>query len=212
MEPISAIAAIALALAAAADAYQESSEESPHRKLVEFLAMQAAMIHQTQRQPPGRYTSIMDYVLDQGKLYRVRQLDSEQLAYVQRVMDRSHWPFRVKECFTNAQYALFYDFDKRLAYVEGYAVGPASFPVHHAWVTVDGIPVELTWRGSEPGPLVQPGPHFAYFGVEYDSDWLKKRLLERQAGVSVIDDYEKGWPELQKPRLRPFPQSSASDS
>jgi hypothetical protein len=209
MDPIS-IAAITLALAAMADGYPQAPKESKLRQLIDFLAAQAAMIHNMRKMGPDRYTSVVDYILDRGKYYQAQELSQEQLDYLDQVMERSGYFFAPRECFSNAQYALLFDVENRMAYVEGYAHGQAPIPVHHGWLTIDGAPVEITWRdhsSNRSGPMIQPKLDFAYFGVEFDRDDLARQMFEKQFLGTVIDDWEAGWPELQKPRKRAFPVS-----
>jgi hypothetical protein len=211
VDPISAIGALTLAIAAAADGYAKQEEGSKLRQMVDFMAMQAAMAARGRRHR-GSYTSVVDYILDRGKHYPVRQLTQEQLAYLHQTMRSFGRPLEQKECFFNALMMLMYDFDDRLRYVEGYAHGQAPIPVHHAWVAIDGVPVEVTWRDfdSGTGPWIQPPSDFAYLGVEFDKKPLIHNMFEREVVYPVIDDWKAGWPELQKPRLRALPGPDTS--
>lgn len=214
MDPLTGIATLILALATAADGYEQAPKESGLRQMLDFMASMAAMVRQIQKTSSDAYVNVPDYLLDRGKHYPVQTLTDEQLAYVKKVMDSSSFEYEIKQCFGNAQWALVYDHDKRLGYVEGYALGQAPIPVHHAWLTVDGAPVEPTWRlfdrqrdPFDPSvlPMIQPLPSFAYFGVEFDRKKLIKQMHEQGAMCSVLDDWKNNWPELRQPRIRPAP-------
>ena len=50
----------------------------------------------------------------------------------------------------NAQWLVLHDPARQLEYVEGIGVGPASFPVHHGWATLNGKVIDLTFRTHKP--------------------------------------------------------------
>jgi hypothetical protein len=54
-----------------------------------------------------------------------------------------------KNCFMNAMRLATNDFDVRGTYVEGYAMAPSGWPVHHAWVTLErgGYDLAVCGRG-----------------------------------------------------------------
>lgn len=204
---------LTLAFAALADGYASAPKGSKLQQMVDFMAQQAALIHQMNRRPTS-YSSVIDFILDRGRHFPVRTLTKEQLAYLDKVMDRSGWAFELKGCFANTQYVMFFDSDNRLTYVEGYAFGQGPIPVHHAWLAIDGVPVEVTWRDfdrrpredwDEAPPLIQPLADSAYFGVEYQRAELPN-IFKRKTIYPVIDDWHHRWPELHKPRLRELPE------
>lgn len=73
-----------------------------------------------------------------------------------------------KMCFCNAaNHAIG---DESLTYVEGYAIN--MIPCMHAWcVDTGGNVIDTTWRNSE---------DCIYFGVPFDTKYLRRVLLERQ--------------------------------
>lgn len=76
-----------------------------------------------------------------------------------------------KDCFRNAAlFALNGGYECR--YVEGFAIRAGIwFPVHHAWVEVDGKAMDNTWRD----PF-----ECQYFGVPIETDLLRDELLRNK--------------------------------
>jgi hypothetical protein len=214
MDPAT-IGALFLALAAAADSYEQSEQGSRLRQMLDFMVQQAALARSARKVDRHSYASSAGYILDRGRHYPVKPLTEEQRAYIERVIERSTFSFEPKQCFANAQYILLYDHDNRLTYVEGYTFGNAPIPVLHAWVVIDGdVPVELTLRDMKGdysfddvftrGPMIQPLDGFVYYGVRFPPRFIIERFFELGSLMTVIDDWEHGWPELQKPRRSPI--------
>src|SRR5262245_18836640 len=66
-----------------------------------------------------------------------------------------------KKCFVNAgRLAL----ERRGTYVEGFAMSPRSHaPVHHAWITLDGVhAIDVTWPNA---------PECSYFGIPFSKEF-----------------------------------------
>lgn len=69
-------------------------------------------------------------------------------------------------CFMNATHAVLHH--EMGVYTEGFAMTPRlGIPIHHAWLTIDGKAVDLTW----------PHDDATYFGVEFDKSVLIKETL-----------------------------------
>lgn len=90
----------------------------------------------------------------------------------------------MKQCYMNAgQLAIDY---RSLTYYEGYAVGKASIPIHHAWVVdEDGEVIDTTWR--EDG---EDAREWTYLGVGFQGDFLCEIILEKET-----------WGVLDSPRV-----------
>ena len=76
--------------------------------------------------------------------------------------------------------------DDSLIYCEGFAqVNSGSLPRLHSWVT-DGLgrAIDNTW--SRPG--------VAYAGVPFKSFFVNMTALKNQATISLLDDWENGYP------------------
>lgn len=68
-------------------------------------------------------------------------------------------------CFMNATHAVSAGSG---VYTEGFAITPGlGIPIHHAWLTIDGKAVDVTW----------PYDDAIYFGVEFDKSILIKETL-----------------------------------
>jgi hypothetical protein len=86
--------------------------------------------------------------------------------------------------------------DTALVYVEGYAIGSKTGrPTHHAWLTPadrDGLSppsaIDPTWR--QPARGHGPDEEFAYFGIAFDSTWLRANFNEDAQGV--LDNWHNG--------------------
>jgi hypothetical protein len=113
----------------------------------------------------------------------------------QVVLDYSSWyepvevPDRInvgtpQQCHKNAA-DLTLD-DDTLIYCEGYALFKSgSQPTLHAWVTDGhGRAIDNTW----------PQPEVAYAGVPFQSLFVNLTALKNRATISLLDDYQNGWP------------------
>ena len=92
----------------------------------------------------------------------------------------------VQECHKNAQ-VLASDHES-LTYCEGYALYESdSVPVLHAWVTDGtGKAIDTTW--DKPG--------VAYVGVPFKTSFIRLACLKNRRHISVIDDWQNGYPLL----------------
>jgi hypothetical protein len=76
--------------------------------------------------------------------------------------------------------------DDALIYCEGYALFKSgSLPTIHAWVTDgNGRVIDNTW----------PQPGVAYAGVPFKSEFVTMTALKNHATISLLDDYQNGYP------------------
>lgn len=93
----------------------------------------------------------------------------------------------VQECFANATKLLMQE--KQLVYCEGFAISKGCpLPTRHAWVTDGkGRAFDSTWKRG-----------IAYAGVPLKTDYVVSLALKYRAIVSMIDDWEHGWPLLRE--------------
>jgi hypothetical protein len=112
--------------------------------------------------------------LAHGRSYRVPTV--ERMRELMEQYDIS--PGRAKECFMNAASAVVFESSTDLRYVEGYAA--SIIPIHHAWlVTPNGEVIDPTWAGQiSHGVTMSPGSE--YFGIAFDTDWLRAHLLRTE--------------------------------
>lgn len=105
---------------------------------------------------------------------------------------------QVRRCFQNAQNLVFRSELKRsgLTYVEGYACsGTLSFwlPVHHAWaVDEEGRVVDPTWPDPEAS---------AYFGVSFNTDYVRRTVAEARQPCAMIDNHLNKWELLRNQEI-----------
>lgn len=172
----------------------------------DFLKAEVSMLR-------GRFTSINgyvnvhDYVLQRGRRYESVPLTKEELAVVTRFQRMC----RMKECYRNAQTLLWESEDTfKVEYVEGVAIGKVPLPIDHAWNTINGKIVDLTWgltkkvtrkdgtwylRRTSRVLGTIPGS-FEYYGVVIGKEDVNSNMLAHRVFASVLDDYLCGWPVL----------------
>jgi hypothetical protein len=173
---------------------------------------------------PQSMTSKEQYILDNGRAMSSEPLDEEQRSIVE-TLTQTFEP-QPKECFFNAMFMCMVSvWDKeltsRIKYCEGYVSCKSPFPVHHAWITLDGKVVDLTlttnkYTLEQLTAFMHEGVELSrnedlsdrilgeipedwqYFGVEFESKKVGQQFVERGSSFSLIDDWERGWPLLQK--------------
>ena len=91
-----------------------------------------------------------------------------------------------QECFKNSQ-LLAHD-RAALTYCEGFALAHSgSLILIHGWVTDGGgKAIDVTW----------PQAGVAYAGVPFKKSFVRRMCLKNEAFISVIDDWQNGFPLL----------------
>lgn len=158
-----------------------------------------------------RYSCFEDFVLQHGREYGPEPLTPEQRKYVQACAKLWGRPLAIKQCFYNSQMLLlFADDEKRLTYCEGY--GWRFIPCMHGWLVLDGKHViDTTWRMDKPmgkGPLATRAlgtwnDERAYFGVTFSREYVRRYVIDRKHGGSLIDDFKGNYPLLTDAGLVP---------
>lgn len=143
---------------------------SSEAKLLSFLGS-------SELPPAARATlkrSIQEFVLQYGWWYHPIELP-KQIA-----------PGTPQQCHTNAIDLTLAD--DTLIYCEGYALfRNSSQPRIHAWVTDGkGNAIDNTW----------PQPGVVYAGVPFTSNFVSMMTLKNHAAVSLLDDFQNGFPLL----------------
>lgn len=162
--------------------------------------------------PPGyQYRCFEDYVLQKGSMLTSSPLTDEEEAIVQEALDRMAEArinvHEMKQCFSNAQQLLLFADVPELVYYEGYACGRlAGFAVHHGWLGINGKVIDLTWRLESPNTSRSLLPHhpvgqlpdgYEYWGFPVECvDYLRFRVIAREAVGSVLEDWEGDFPLL----------------
>lgn len=162
------------------------------------------------------YSCFEDYAADRGTLFEPRALTGEEheiVANATYLASKGGCAFALRECFYNAQWLVLHDASGRIKYHEGIARGVAVLPVLHAWASIGGAVVDLTWRTIPFDVPARDAPldrvvgdfddRFAYLGVEFDRFAIRERVLLRAEVSSFVDDWRSGFPELQRARLSP---------
>ena len=191
-----------------------------------YLTQQALMMAQTSN-TDWPYTSLADYLLDRGHAFESKPpLTEEEFAFLTSVADYARRceqgrVFPPKQCFANAMMLTLADADDRLTYCEGFAV-TGLFPVHHAWLTLDGKLVDVT-RSLRPEATQEfidgKAPQadlkdrvlgaipegWEYLGVEFQRSAVRDYIWELGQTGSLIEDYDRGFPLLKQERLGNFP-------
>jgi len=144
--------------------------------------------------------SLPGYVLRKGKAYAPADLTDSELEIVMSAALRSGKQYRMKECFYNSQMLVMSDHTDQIKYVEGY--GLRIIPTLHAWCTINGKVVDLTWR-TDAVEVRRFDNRFwgrfdgEYFGVEIDKAYIARIMVKDRVAKSLLDDVENGWPLLQ---------------
>ena len=157
------------------------------------------------------YVCMEDFVADRGVPFASTPLTAEEKNILLEAVSSAGGTARVsqtKQCFSNAQQIVLGDYTGTLLYAEGYALGAASFPVHHGWVVIGEKVIDLTWKTPKPsrGKL---GMHvlgalpadWAYQGVIFSQEQIRENVLQTGYYQTLIDDWRGHWPLLQLPRL-----------
>ena len=181
------------------------------------------------------YTSTEDYLLDRGWAFAgAEPLSDEQFAYLTSVANHVRTVeagrvFAPKQCFDNSMVMVLSDAEDRLAYCEGFAL-TGLFPVHHAWLELDGKIVDLTrsLRKEAVGEFLEGKPPqddlrdrvlgvlpagWQYFGVSFQHEAVRDYVYELEQTGSLIEDWDRRFPLWKEARLgnEPAPDPGAWD-
>jgi hypothetical protein len=139
--------------------------------LNQLSTMQKSISSKTMSDWP--FSSVAEFVLKYGIEYDLAPLPDEIKKGT------------IKECFRNAYLACIRD--PSLQYVEGYAMN--IIPIHHAWVTLNGKALEVTWDSyyKNTSPL--------YFGVPFKTDYVD-RVIAETGTYGVLDQWRVDFPLL----------------
>lgn len=176
---------------------------------IETYLSSVARMMETNRTVGHTYSSLADYVYDQGSLMGGGEVPDDLLEFVASRL--WHTP-KMGECFYNAQ-ALSLG-NPRVQYVEGFAVGNGIIPCLHAWNLVDGAVVDVTWREDSMAPFditkavlgIIP-KSWEYYGTVYPDDLFRSTLIDEGFARSLVDDFTGGYKLLStRERKGPKPE------
>lgn len=128
-------------------------------ELQQYLQDRTTLLKKLRSSQGCKYIGIEELILTYGKAMSAQPMP----ATIRRGLPKS--------CYYNSQKVAFKHSD--LIYVEGYAIAQdISIPFAHAWLmTLEGFAIDVTW--DEPG--------VAYFGIPFNTDWIKSILAARKA-------------------------------
>lgn len=160
--------------------------------------------------PKGwKYLSMEELVLKEGKLLSNEPFTEEEEKVLLRLFKLAPGPYKTKECYYNALRLMWEDevVKTKLVYTEGYASGHIM-PVMHAWVTMNGKPIDVTWGPDMIGDghnrvrsakrLLERARHNLqenrYWGIGFPRKVIMKKVTDTGMTPSMIDDWEGGNP------------------
>lgn len=153
--------------------------------------------------PPGPYMCAEDYVLKCGQPYESAPLTPEEQDYILEVVRRYRKRMPRRECYSNSQMILLLaDFERRLTYVEGFAL--ALIPLMHGWLDLNGKVIDVTLRHKprrnrsalRDRVLGDWTDERQYHGVRLSTEYVRRKIVEREASGTLIDDWGQHWPLL----------------
>ncbi len=183
--------------------------------LQDYLEKLASMMRKARATSKGltdwKYLSTEELVLKEGKLLSDETFTEEEEKALLRLFKAAPGPYKTKQCYYNAMLLIFEDemIDIKLVYTEGYASGHV-IPAIHAWVTLNGKPVDVTWgedmvgnghnRVRSPKRMLERVKYklkrCRYWGFGCPRGVVMKRVVDTGRSPSMIDDWENGNPLL----------------
>ena len=141
--------------------------------------------------------SVVGYVLEHGRHFKSEPLNDVEQEFVSSIFWKSH---PAKQCYLNCQMealSLPPTHDIVLWYVEGYVDPGIGYAIDHAWLSVNHKVVDPTMRVDTPSRRITGliPDDWAFYGVELDPEACQHSLVHG-AAISLIDDYECGWPYI----------------
>jgi hypothetical protein len=148
------------------------------------------------KKPKGYYyDSIYHFIRENSKFYDSSPLTKEELAHVNKVKKSLGFVPQIRQCFYNSQMMMLNDYTGQIKYTEGYA--NFIMPVNHAWNTINGKVIDLTWKDTNDKNIYGTFSNkLSYYGTEFSSEMIRKRMLETEMANSVFDYMHGGIPML----------------
>lgn len=164
---------------------------------------------------------VSQYIKENGESSVSQVLTQDEYEYVKYLT--ATFEAKAKQCFYNAQMICLMagSLDADVKYVEGYVKSAGRVPVHHAWVEVNGKTVDVTlvttqYSMEQLEQFMNIGielpravdlsdrvlgaipKEWEYYGVKFDSSEVAQDFIDRGRSFSKIDDWENGWPLIEK--------------
>jgi hypothetical protein len=138
------------------------------------------------------YNGIYDFLIKEGILFKSVALTKSEQKAVDKLFSRfikMNGVPKHKECYYNAQIALYYDSENIFRYSEGFAIdNKIGIPLSHGFLTINGKVVDLTWR-DEDGKFYIGDTAGEYFGVRFDSKDIRAAIKDTEMAHSHIECY-----------------------
>jgi hypothetical protein len=129
------------------------------------------------------YANAESLVLALGRRWPQGDFTQEERDYIRECVQRAGFTPQLGCCFENTRRILALgDVDRRLTYCEGFA--SAGIPYHHAWLLLDGRPVDVTWK---PGEFGLPGREAANWHLHGRVVDISSDPMAFGAAVQTID-------------------------
>jgi hypothetical protein len=130
--------------------------------------------------PEGfNYYCVDELILEAGSFSSPEELTEEQQEYVGRFVKAVNPQKR--GCFKNAQRLVSMEGGNRIKYHEGF--GAFHFPIHHAWNTIDGKVIDVTWS-----LLDDYADDIVYAGVPFPLQYIYHKQIETESYSSMLFD------------------------
>ncbi len=150
--------------------------------------------------PPGlSHAAPQEYVLDHGHEFVSTSLTAFERGIVHDALDGVADP-QPNHCYRNAQAIVLADETATLTYYEGFAADDVGLVAAHAWASIHGKVIDVTWR-HRGRPVFGVFPEgFEYVGAEIDRAYLVARRAESvEVWSLLVDDHF----EFERYLLRP---------
>ncbi len=147
------------------------------------------------------YSSLFDFLLQEGGLYKSKKLTRVELAIVNSALARLKIEPEKKQCYYNSQLLVLADSYLMLKFVEGFAFN-GLLPVAHAWCEVNEKIIDITWTDNDKIRLGEFSERVSYFGVTIPREKILERILKTATACSLIDDKASGYPFLKNKLLK----------
>ncbi len=154
------------------------------------------------------FSAPMKYVFDKGHIFISTTLTDEEFDFLKSALSllRERVKTDAKQCYSNSQIfllsletmGLLKRDDIRIRYCEGFFIDKSiPIPIAHGWITLNNKIIDITLTQSEyqtnipklKNKIIAQIPQgFVYIGVEIDTEFVLKRMLDDGVAFTVLDD------------------------
>ncbi len=172
-------------------------------EITDFLTKANKLVGKSSK---DKYASQYDFILKKGHSYIYRKFTNEENEVLMDALKHvSQFKPKIKECYRNSYLLAGIGSKLGFQYCEGFAAGP--IPVNHAWVDYNGLPIDITWRKNDIKSYTAKSlmaivknnlVDSSYYGINIPFQYVEKLFLRKKSFMSVIDNWEDGWPLMKK--------------